>query len=224
MQNKLTTMIATTAAGMLILSACGGAAPAPTSVATSAPAPAAQPAQPAQGQPAPNQIAITPEMQLLAGTFNLKGTEQAITKEQAAKLIALWQKVKDINAQMTPGRGQGQGQAQPGTPQPRATVDPALTAQLDAAVKDIQAAMTPAQMQAIAGMNITRDSMNTILQAQGVQMGGPQNGGAGNPNANPPPQGTPPAGGGQRGGFGGFGGFGLPSQWVDALIQYLGQI
>lgn len=216
MQNKLTMMIAASAAGMLVLSACGGATPAPTSAVTAAPA---QAAQPAQGQVVANQPAITPEMQLMAGTFNLKGTDQAITKEQAARLITLWQKVKDLDAQAAPGRNQGQGQ--PGTPQPRPTTDPALAAQIQAAMKDVQAAMTPAQMQAIAQMNITRDSMNAILQAQGIQ-----NAGAGQ-RGTPNPAGA--TGGVVRGGNGAgvngnFINFGLPSQWIDALIQYLSQI
>jgi hypothetical protein len=56
--------------------------------------------------------AISIELQLLVGTLKLAGTEQAITKDQAAILLPLWQQISALNQANMPGQGnfpQGMG-------------------------------------------------------------------------------------------------------------------
>jgi hypothetical protein len=190
---------------------------------------------------------VSIELQLLLGTLKLKGTDLAVTKDQASTLLPLWNNIKTISQNMAPaqgGSGQGQGKA---TPQPQSTRTETQQ-QLDALIKQIQAAMTSGQISAIAQMKITQAAAMTIMQEQGITMGGAGNGNpspqgtppAGGPggagNGNPPPQGTPPAGGqppsgGQQSGNGQMatppaggqrpGGGMVPSGLIDALIQLL---
>jgi hypothetical protein len=56
--------------------------------------------------------------------------------------------------------------------------------QIEALVKRIQAAMTADQLQAIAAMQLTQDSVMAILKDQGITIGAPA-GGAGNRQAQP---------------------------------------
>jgi hypothetical protein len=152
--------------------------------------------------------------QLLTGTFMLADTNLSLTGEQKTQLVTLWTSLKD------------------------ATQNSATQEQIDAILQQIEQAMTPEQLQAIANFKITRQSMMTVLQDKGVTMGGPQGGGNGGPNGSggrTPPNGTPPAGG-PGGGNGtppqmdgtpgagntskGSGGF-LPPELIDALIQFL---
>jgi hypothetical protein len=182
--------------------------------------------------------AVTVELQLLLGTLNLNGTEVAVTKEQAATLLPLWNSIKSLTPSAAPS-GQGQDGATPQAP----SVAAETQSQVDALLKQIEAAMTPAQIQAIAEMKITRETAMTMMQAQGVTLEGPQGGGNGAGAAGQPPQGTPPAGGtgapGDNGGGampsgngqppsngqGGMpptdGGGMIPSGLIDALIQQL---
>jgi hypothetical protein len=132
--------------------------------------------------------AVPVAVQLLVGTLNLTETEQAITKEQAASLLPLWNEFKTFSQSMAPAQTQGNS-----TPQTQ-TNSSDVQAQIDTLVKQIQAAMTPAQIKAITAMKISRENMQSILQAQGITMGGPQQGSGNNTgNGNQPPQGTPPA-------------------------------
>jgi len=167
--------------------------------------------------------AVSMEYQLLVGTFKLEGTSLAITKDQAAALLPLWKQVMDLTGgnNIGPGQSQTQGSA---TAAPQAAGGD-TQAQIDALVQQIQAAMTAAQIQAIADLKITRATAQTIMQSQMTALGGQAQGtpptGAGQAprggasGGNQPPQGTPPAGMGQNpqgtpqaGGAGGPGGNG----------------
>ncbi len=129
--------------------------------------------------------------QVLIGTFKLEGTPQAVTAQQAAQLLPLWQVYKDLSGS-----------------------DTAAQEEIDGLIQQIQDTMTPEQMQAIAAMNITRQDMFTVMQDQGIAQAGGQsqrngsrsNGQSGNGGGFVPPEGGPP--GGFAGGFGGGGGGG----------------
>ena len=171
--------------------------------------------------------------QILIGTFKLEGTDQAITAQQAAQLIPLWQVYKDLS-----------------------TSDTAAQEEIDGLIQQIQDTMTPEQIQAITNMNITRQDMFTVMQDQGITQARGQ--GQGNSNRSngqngnggglgfAPPDGGPPGGfsGGEPGRFQGGGqgggsftpeqiataqaaraqggGFNrIPSGLIDALVQFL---
>jgi hypothetical protein len=174
--------------------------------------------------------------QVLIGTFKLEGTPQAVTAQQAAQLLPLWQVYKDLSGS-----------------------DTAAQEEIDGLVQQIQDTMTPEQMQAIKDMNLTRQDVFTVMQAQGISFGG--QGGQnlspeqiatlqarrGSGNGFTPPQGGFQGGGGGGGGFpgggpggqnftpqqqataqarrangGGGGGFNrVPSALIDAMVQFL---
>jgi hypothetical protein len=242
----------------LLLNACSSTPPATEAAAkpivesagqkpaAAAPAADAQKPAPAQAQTGSGELntnyenAVPVTMQLLLGTFKLEGTEFAVTAEQAATLTPLWTNFKSLSASMRPEQGAaGQGQGQPNaTPQP---VDSGLQTKFDEIVKQIQSAMTPEQIKAIAGMQITQDMSNTIMKEQGITMMGKglQDGNRGAPGGGGQPpaggdmaQGTPPAGGPSGGGqmgtppAGGIqpNGMGfVPSELIDALLQLFAQ-
>ena len=137
--------------------------------------------------------AISIEYQLLFGAFKLEGTDLAVTADQAKVLLPLWQQVQALNPGMGPGQGNApQGQADATSAAPANSSD--SQKQIDTLLKQIQAAMTADQIQAIADMKLTQASAMTILQDQGISMGGP--GGIGG-NGQQQPQSTPPADNGQ---------------------------
>ncbi len=112
---------------------------------------------------------------LALGTFKLEGTENAVTAAQAANLLPLWQAIRD---------GSENG------------------ADSDAAVTQIQAQMTEAQLTAIEALGLTFEDLQTWLQEQGIEMQAPtdrQGGGQppadGQSDIQPPVEGQPPAGG-----------------------------
>ena len=94
--------------------------------------------------------------QLLIGTLELEGTEQAVTAEQAAKLLPFW----------------------------IALQSGAITnqAESNAVLKQIEGTMSEAQMQTIANLKLTNESIGEWAEANGVELpqGGP-GGGAGGP-------------------------------------------
>lgn len=168
--------------------------------------------------------AVSVEMQLLLGTLSLTG-DLAITEGQASVLLPLWTDLKTLSMSMGPGQAQVNATSQP-------------QAQIDALVSQIEAAMTPEQIEAIAAMKITQDSAMTIMQAQGLTMGGgsgnpppsggqPPSGGPQPPSGTPPTDGPQPPGGDQPPGGGPMtappaGGGVIPPELFDALIQALG--
>jgi hypothetical protein len=110
---------------------------------------------------------------LVVGTLKLQGTSNAINASQAAALVPLWQAYAQLTGSNT-----------------------AAQAEIDAVVSQIQSTMTPAQVQAIIAMKLTRQDLFTEMSSLGLT-----NGGA---NGTPGFSGTPRAGGGGGGGGGGF--------------------
>jgi uncharacterized membrane protein YgcG len=145
----------------------------------------------ALGQNNGNASAQLPESaKLLIGTLKLDGTPQAVSAQQAAQLIPLWQLYASLETSST-----------------------AASQEIDATVQQIQATMTAAQLQAIDNMNITRSDEFTTLQQMGLASanasGTPAPGGTRTQGQGGGGSGS---GGFNRGGFGGggFGGGGNP--------------
>ncbi|MBM4459276.1 MAG: hypothetical protein FJ011_16205 [Chloroflexi bacterium] len=110
---------------------------------------AATPAAPAVGTSAGGLTedyadALSVRNQLAYGTLRLEGTANAVTAAQAAKLLPLWQALKTLAASST-----------------------SATEEVTAVQNQISAAMTPAQVSAIAGLKLT----NAMLQAYYVEIG-----------------------------------------------------
>ena len=166
--------------------------------------------------------------QLIVGTLKLEKTENAVTAEQAAELLPLWQTMQVLSES-----------------------DSAAEQETEALIAQIQETMTAEQRQAITDMNLAREDMMSIMQEQGLTMGGgpagqttnPQNGntngGGFRPGGGELPGGAPP-GGGPGMGPGGQGqnlspdqiataqasrqqrsGAFVPPVLVNALIEYL---
>lgn len=147
--------------------------------------------------------AVSIEEQLILGTLNLDGTDQAVTKDEAAALFTLYTNLQSLTQQNMGGGKNGQpGGDQSSTPeapsgdsQPQAmpTMD---TTQTDAIIAQIEAAMTADQISAIAAMQITTTSAATIMEAKGIttdNTAGTLSGNAGGPQGNPPTDVTPDA-------------------------------
>lgn len=162
------------------------------------------------------------ESKLAYGTLKLEGTSNAVTAEEAKKLLPLWQKVKDLSTSGTP------------TPEDTQTV-----------YKQIEQVMTQDQITAITQMTMNPQDFQSLMQTLGITITpgadgqGFGNGGNGQSTLTADQQatrtarrtqtvGTPGAGagfsgtrtpgafGGGRGGFGGF-----SSMFVDPLIKIL---
>ena len=89
--------------------------------------------------------ALPVDSQLALGTFLLEGTENAVTPGQAKTLLPLWQAIQG---------GTLQGEAE-----------------TNAVLKQIEGAMTPEQLAAIAAMQLTREDQGTWAQSQGLSLG-----------------------------------------------------
>jgi hypothetical protein len=83
--------------------------------------------------------------QLMLGTIQLEGADNAVTPEQATALLPLWQAL------------QGGVTAQ---------------AEMAAVLKQVEGTMTPEQLEAIAAMQLTREDLRTWMQEQGLGAGG----------------------------------------------------
>jgi hypothetical protein len=176
------------------------------------------------GAIANGQLSPPLSAQLALGTLNLEGTDLAVTPQQAATLLPLWQTADSL-----------------------ATSGNAISADLEAALQQIQAAMTADQLQAIQSMDLSGQGMLALAQKLGIavpagqatlapeQQATMEAGGAygqppvGTPDPGGPPgmQGTPMPGGPQgMGGNGalaaqGMGGF--ETNFYQALIDLLQQ-
>ncbi len=133
-----------------------------------------------------SNIPLSPASKLALGTLNLKTTSYAVTADQAATLLPLWEGLRALSANTNFSQQE-----------------------YDALVKQIQDTMTPDQTNAIAGMNLTQADIGKTMQTLGLA-----NGFGGGANANGTPIARTPGarpggtGGGGRGG-GGFGGGGF---------------
>jgi hypothetical protein len=127
------------------------------------------------GTPTPLPLAS----ELVIGTFKLEGTANAVTADEAAKLIPLWQVYKDLSASTS-----------------------AAQAEIDALATQIQGTMTPEQVKAITDLKLTRQDEFKTMQDLGISFGN-------RPNASGTPRpggGGGGGGGGFPGGGGGGGG------------------
>jgi hypothetical protein len=178
----------------IVLVACGAKTTAATTNAGSgAAAPNGTPAARNFNQPLP--LAES----LVIGTLKLQGTSNALDAQTAAALIPLWQAYAQLTGSNT-----------------------AAQAEIDAVVSQIQTTMTPAQLQAITAMKLTRQDMLTEMSTLGLSNGGdngtpgfrltPRAGGSDGP-------GGPGGGAGGAGGFafGGGGGGGFPGGGGDGV-------
>jgi hypothetical protein len=83
--------------------------------------------------------------QLIAGTFKLEGTANAVTQAQAKELVTLWQAFKEVN---TSGTSAKEEKA--------------------ALLQQIQDTMTSEQISSIQAMGITNDDILTLADEKGV--------------------------------------------------------
>ncbi len=222
----------------LALSACGaiagvsqGASSSGSAAVNTNPSGSSNSSNPGQGNGAP--AGGLSALQLAAGMLKLDGTSNAVTAQQAAQLLPLWQSLQQIETTAVPQGGTPQAPSASASGTPGARPNGAMMQQMNAQYTLIRNAMTPAQIQAITAMNLSRQDIATVFQQDGIQMGGPgqgfgfrQNGGTFTPpNGTPRAPGTPGAfqgsgGFGQGGGRPGFGGF-LPPSVVNGIVQYL---
>ncbi len=89
--------------------------------------------------------ALSARNQLLLGTLRLQGTANAVAAAQAKQLLPLWQALKGLTTTQT-----------------------AVSAEITALQQQIERAMTPAQMQAIAGLSLTNADLTAWYTEQGV--------------------------------------------------------
>jgi hypothetical protein len=97
---------------------------------------------------------------LTLGTFKLEGTDNAVTPEQATKLLPLWKLIQGGTLQSD--------------------------AETNAVIKQIEDQMTEAQLAAIDALGLTFEDMRTWMQEQGIEMpasAGGWQGGQGTPVA-----------------------------------------
>ena len=125
--------------------------------------------------------------QILIGILKLDGTSNAITAKQASDLLPLWQVYKDLS-----------------------TSSNAAQQEIDALVQQIQGVLTPAQMQAITDMKLTRQDMFATMQQLGIVTGRAPGNGTPSASQNGGGNGFRTGGGGGGGGFPGGGPGGGP--------------
>ena len=124
-------------AGMLALTACGQTAKAVTN--------ASQPVATYTSKLPTNYTnALPARTQLVIGTLKLDGTPNAVTTEQAAALLPLWQAAQSLSTNSNTAK-----------------------AEIDAVYQQIEETMTPAQIQAIAAMKLTQADMSSLGQQLG---------------------------------------------------------
>lgn len=86
--------------------------------------------------------------QLIIGSLQLEQTDIALDEEQAKTLLPLWQAYQALS-----------------------NSDTTAQAELDAVLKQVQEGMQPAQIEAIAAMQLTSESAQQIMQELGIGMG-----------------------------------------------------
>ena len=207
MQKTITLIFSTIILGAVI-AACSAAQPTPANPAGNAPASTPNPNAP---------LNLTLEEKLAFGTLKLEGTSQAVTAQQAAQLLPLWQQVQTLERQGN-----------------------ASSSDLQAVYKQIESDMTSNQIETIQGLNLTYGDLQAEMQQLGIQGGfGGQNAdqratriaqfetqnpgtpfpSRGTPGARPNFQGTPNPN--RTPGQGGFGGRGMTFIFVNPLVQLL---
>jgi len=92
--------------------------------------------------------AVPVQLQLIAGSLELEGSQLAVTAAQASALLPIWNALKDLGGNSA-----------------------ATQEQYDDLIEQALQAMTNEQIQAIALMQITRQQMMTVVQQQGISKG-----------------------------------------------------
>jgi hypothetical protein len=120
--------------------------------------------------------ALPVESQLILGTLMLEGTDNAVTAEQAAQLLPMWQMMKELESS-----------------------DTAATQEKGGLIEQIQETMTKEQIQAIAAMKLTQSDAFAYMQKAGLmqrpkQSGTPAASGSTSGNFPADAGGAPPAG------------------------------
>ncbi len=123
--------------------------------------------------------ALSPEAKLAIGTIKLEGTKQAVDPAMAAKLLPLWQVLKQLNSS-----------------------DSAAPQEVTAVLDQIRSTMNPAQVSAIDAMQITRQDMFSVFQQEAQAGGTGSTSGTGSTGASGFRSGN--GGNGNRGNGGGF--------------------
>lgn len=119
--------------------------------------------------------ALPVSSQLAIGTFLLEETDNAVTVEQAGKLLPNWKMLQALQSSGT-----------------------AAQVELDTVLKQIQGAMTDGQLTAIKEMQLTQNNIMELLQERGVARGFAD--GASREGGFRPPEGVIVGGGGRPGG------------------------
>ena len=99
---------------------------------------------------------LSPEAELVVGTFKLEGTDQAVTAQQAKQMLPLWQTLQTLTSSST-----------------------AATEEINALIDQIKSTMTTQQVDKITSMKLTQQDMMTAMTDAGVGFGGA----SGTPNA-----------------------------------------
>jgi len=92
-----------------------------------------------------NSGSLSLEMQLLVGTFELENTDLAVTSDQAAQLLPLWEMLQSLSYSTT-----------------------AATEEVDAVVNQIKNTMTTQQMNEITAMKLTQQDVMTVMSSAGL--------------------------------------------------------
>jgi hypothetical protein len=158
---------------------------------------------PAGTQPADSAqdgYALSTEMELLVGTLRLDGTDLAVSAGQAGALFSLWARMKTTLAGMTPTVGD-----------------------IQAVTDQILSAMTPDQLQAIHGVNLSFHDLTALAEKMNISFGHWRDFDADDflptENAAPPDEVEPPPfpGGGDMERWSHM----IPRELMDAFLAYL---
>jgi len=187
---------------VLIAAACGGSPVAPAAAEAAAEPAAVQAAAvvpaaaPASRLDTGYEGALPQRNQLLLGTLRLEDSAAAVTGEQAAKLLPLWQGIRATTSTGT-----------------------ASEAETNALLEQIEAALTDDQLTAIAAMQLTQTDLQEWGKSQGLSVGtgeGAAMGAGSGQSLSPEARATRRA---ERGGTGTSGG--MSTALLDAVIELL---
>ena len=137
MKTKTLFLLNLTVILMLLLTACSGTASQPESTTGTSGTNRSQ-----------ASASLSQVNMLLVGTLKLEDTDQAVSADQAATLLPLWQAYRSLSTSQT-----------------------AAEAEVNALLNQIQSTMTADQVQAIKAMNLTSSDMMNIMQSMGAGMG-----------------------------------------------------
>ena len=142
--------------------------------------------------------ALTVRNQFALGILGLEGKDTEVTQAQAATMLPLWQGLR-------------------GTIRSGASA----TAEVDALLSQIEETVTPAQLEAIAAMQLTQERMGEWAASQGITLGAGAGAGGGvgaGHGLSDEERATRQA---ENGGAGAGGSGGMSTALLDAVISYL---